>query len=63
MKSVDGKGKRIRLVQTTDPYTRLRPGSEGTVQFVDDTGTLHIKWDSGEYLGLVPGEDQYEVIS
>ena len=58
---MDGK-TRVRLVQCSDPYTRLRPGTLGTVSFVDDTGTVHVDWDSGEKIGLIPGEDQWDVV-
>ena len=51
------KGTRVELVSTTDPYTRLKPGVQGTVSSVDDIGTIHINWDSGSSLGMVPGED------
>ena len=53
------KGKRIELISTTDPYTELKPGDQGTVDFVDDTGTIHVSWDNGSQLGLFPGEDHY----
>jgi hypothetical protein len=56
------KGKRIKLVRCTDPYTRLTPGSLGTVDFVDAMGTVHVNWDCGSFLGLVPGEDEFHVI-
>ncbi len=56
------KGKRIELISTTDPYTDLKPGDLGTVDFVDDLGTIHITWDNGSQLGLVPGEDQYKIV-
>jgi hypothetical protein len=56
------KGKRIELISTTDPYTGLKPGDLGTVDFVDDLGTIHINWDNGSQLGLVPGEDQYKIV-
>jgi hypothetical protein len=56
------KGKRIELIATTDPYTNLRPGDRGTVDFVDDMGTIHVSWDNGSQLGLVPGEDQYKLL-
>ena len=56
------KGKRIELISTTDPYTELKPGDRGTVNFVDDLGTIHIIWDNGSQLGLVPGEDQYKIV-
>ena len=55
-------GKRVRLDFTSDPYTDLKPGAEGTVDFVDDTGTVFVKWDSGSSLGLVPGEDRFTVL-
>jgi hypothetical protein len=51
--------KRIELISTSDPHTNLRPGNQGTVDFVDDMGTIHVIWDNGSTLGLVPGEDQY----
>ena len=56
------KGKRIELISTTDPYTELKPGDRGTVDFVDDMGTIHVNWDNGSQLGLVPGEDQYQLL-
>lgn len=56
------KDKRIELISTSDPYTELKPGDLGTVDFVDDMGTIHITWDNGSQLGLVPGEDQYKIV-
>jgi len=55
-------GRRVRLEHCSDSYTRLERGSLGTVKFVDDTGTLHIEWDCGSRLGLIPGEDQWEML-
>ena len=55
-------GDRVRLVRCTDPYTRLRPGALGTVSVVDDLGTVHVRWDDGGNLGLVPGEDSWEAV-
>jgi len=52
-------GTRVRLQHTSDQYTTLRPGDEGTVNLVDDLGTVHVHWDSGSRLGLVPGEDRW----
>jgi hypothetical protein len=45
---------RVELVKTTDEYTKLQPGTQGVVQSVDDAGTIHVKWDTGETLGMVP---------
>ena len=51
------KGTRVELDYTSDPYTKLSPGTKGTVSFVDDMGTVFIDWDNGSDLGIVPGED------
>ena len=51
------KGTRVELVRMNDPYAKLKPGDKGTVDFVDDTGTLFCNWDCGSSLGVVYGED------
>jgi len=51
------KGTWVELVQMNDPYSKLRPGDKGTVDFIDDTGTIFCTWDSGSTLGVVYGED------
>ena len=56
-------GTHIRLNSTVDPYAPVAPGTEGEVDFVDDIGTIHMKWDNGRALGIVPGEDSFTVLS
>jgi len=56
------QGRRVVLVRCTDPYTTLKPGTEGTVQFVDDAGTVHVRWDDGSTLGMIPGEDEWTLL-
>lgn len=53
-------GNRIRLLYTNDEFTNLESGAQGTIRFIDDLGTIHIKWDNGSRLGLIPGIDKYE---
>ena len=50
-------GTRIRLNSMHDPYAPITPGTEGVVDVVDDDGQLHMKWDNGRTLALIPGED------
>ncbi len=45
-----------------DPYTKLRPGDQGTVSFVDDIGTVFVDWDSGSKLGVAYGADQIKKV-
>lgn len=51
-------GCRVELVSMEDPYSKLKPGDRGTVNFVDDTATVFVNWDSGSSLGIVYGVDQ-----
>lgn len=50
-------GTRIELVSMSDPFTKLTPGEQGTVQFIDDIGTIFVNWDCGSGLGVAYGED------
>ena len=56
------KGTRIRLNSMEDPYAPIAPGTEGEVDFVDDLGSLHMKWSNGRSLALIPGEDSFSVL-
>ena len=56
------KGTRIRLVEMRDPQA-VEAGMIGTVEAVDDAGSIHMKWDNGRGLALIPGEDSFEVLS
>ena len=40
----------------------MPPGTEGTVDFVDDGCNIHMKWDNGRTLALLPDQDHFKVI-
>jgi hypothetical protein len=54
---------RITLVSTTDQYTKLRKGDQGTLlsRRIDPWGdeVISVNWDSGSSLSLVGGEDRW----
>ena len=51
------KGTRVELVKMDD--VQAPPiGTQGTVQLVDDTGTIMVDWDNGSTLGVVLGVDE-----
>ncbi|GAA0918917.1 DUF4314 domain-containing protein [Nonomuraea longicatena] len=49
-------GDRVEFIATTDPYTRLRPGDQGTVIRVEPMGGVAVRWDSGAVLGMLPDQ-------
>lgn len=57
------KGTRFELINMNDPFALVEAGTRGTVDTVDDIGTVHLHWDNGRTLGLVPGEDSFRKLS
>lgn len=56
---------RVKLVMTSDPYTKLTPGDKGIVRNVRHDGfseVYSVEWDSGSRLSMIEGEDHIEVI-
>lgn len=62
IKEMYPKGTRIKLNHMNDPYHPVDDGALGTVEHVDDAGQIHMKWDDGGGLALVPDEDDFEII-
>ena len=56
-------GTRIRLNHMDDPYAPIPTGTTGSVDYIDDAGNIHMKWDKGRSLSLIDGVDDFEVIS
>ena len=56
------KGQRVELVNMNDPYTTLKPGDKGYVDFVDDCGTVFVNWDNGSKLGIIYNKDAIKKI-
>lgn len=52
-------GTRIMLLDMNDPYAPVPSGTKGTVVHVDDAAQIHMKWDNGRTLAIIPGEDSF----
>lgn len=55
------EGTRI-CIDSMDDYCPIESGTSGTVEFVDDAGTLHCKFDNGRTLGVIPDVDDFHVV-
>lgn len=55
-------GTRIELINMQDPYSPVESGMKGTVKCVDDAGSIHMRWDNGRTLALIPSEDHFKII-
>lgn len=51
-------GTRVELLEMADPYRMMPKGLQGTVTWVDDTGTICVDWDNGSSLGVLYGIDR-----
>ena len=56
------KGTRVCLDSMGNDPHPISSGTKGTVQFVDDMGTVFCKFDNGRSLGMIPGEDSFHNI-
>lgn len=55
-------GTRIELIAMGDDPNPIPSGTKGTVECVDDIGTVHCRFDNGRHLGLIAGEDSFRKI-
>ena len=52
------KGTRVVNVKMVDPRP-VPPGAIGTVISVDAIGQIHVSWDNGSTLALIPIVDEF----
>lgn len=56
-------GTRIVLNFISDDPRPIESGTRGTVEAVDDIGTVHCEFDNGRSLGLIDGEDDFRALT
>lgn len=57
------EGDRVRLLRMPKDPRPVPPMTEGTVKCIDDAGQIHVSWDNGQSLALIPGTDRYVPVS
>lgn len=53
-------GTEIELIRMDDKQAPPA-GTKGIVTHIDDIGTIHINWETGSSLGLIPDVDEFTI--
>lgn len=62
IKELYPQGTRIELNHMDDPYHPIPDGTIGTVKHVDDAGQIHVRWDNGRGMAIIPEVDDFSVV-
>lgn len=56
-------GTKVVIDHMDDNYNPVPAGTKGVVKFVDDAGSIHVNWENGSTLAIIPETDRFHVIS
>lgn len=55
------KGTRLKLISMEDPQG-VPEDTVGEVELVDDIGQIHVRWETGSGLALIPEVDRFQKV-
>ena len=55
-------GTRIQLIAMRDEKYPVLPGTIGEVTHIDDMGSVHMKWQNGSSLAIIPEVDSFKIV-
>ncbi len=55
-------GTKIQLISMRDETYPVLPGTIGEVTYIDDIGSIHMKWENGSSLALIPEVDSFKIL-
>jgi hypothetical protein len=56
------KGTNIKLIEMINDLAPVPSRTTGSVTEVDDTGSIHVEWENGRTLAIIPGTDKFTKI-
>lgn len=56
-------GSRVQMNKDMDDIQPIKAGEMGTIDFIDDEGQIHVRWDNGSGLALIEGVDNFQLIN
>lgn len=54
-------GTKVEMLHSADFYNPPSQGTRGVVDYIDDADTVHVNWETGSTLGVVPGVDKIRI--
>ena len=55
-------GTKVQLIKMYDYISPVSSGTIGSVDFIDDIGNIHMKWENGSRLSLIVGLDEFRIL-
>ena len=56
-------GTKLQLISMRDEKYPILPGTIGVVTHIDDLGSIHMKWQNGSSLAIIPEVDSFKVVA
>ena len=56
------KGTKLQLLSMRNEKYPILPGTIGEVTHIDDLGSIHMKWQNGSSLAIIPEVDSFKVL-
>ena len=57
------KGTKLQMITMRNEKYPVPPGTIGEVTHIDDIGNIHVRWQNGSSLALIPEVDSFKVVA
>ena len=54
-------GTKLQLISMRNEKYPILPGTVGEVTHIDDVGSIHMRWENGSSLAIIPEVDSFRV--
>lgn len=55
------KGTKLQMITMRNEKYPVPPGTIGEVTHIDDIGNIHVRWQNGSSLAIIPEVDSFRV--
>ena len=56
-------GTKLQLISMRNEKYPILSGTVGVVTHIDDAGSIHMRWENGSSLALIPEIDSFQIVS